>query len=685
MSWILVKSRSSIVYRSLDNKTTQKKYTVESFLNDLTALENKVGDKCPDEKKTELYNIVHDIQPSDLNQQPTELPQSADLINPAQTISNFYVHNFPAGTIIPDLILRSNDPDQISKIMELGVIAYQKLIEIAQNDSNNSLQNERSKHASDLSDLRESLSANFAAKESQLNDLIADLRSQIANQQSEFANFRSKTFKEYEQRLLNDISVREDEFNTQLAMKDSMIKALRDSLVADFAAKEKNLIDQITDLRSDLANQQKLFDQRLQNDLDSKNSQIADLIARKDQELQSVREALIATYSSKENHLTTEINDLRDQIAKQLQDFSNFRTNIYKEYEQRIKDSVSAKENDLNSLIQKKDADLISVSQQLSDLRKIYDHDLSAKYNEGSQQAIAASKDKLDFLSQRLNALQCENETLRSNLNAQNDLFHSQKSKIYNDALEQSAATFQDKFDLLVQQIDDLKKEKDDLKNEKTLLLNRIDTDNKLRLNSSNLGKEGEINLENLLLTTFPDCSFIKYEHGHVGDLVQRFKSINILWEAKNHATRTKNKDCEKFLADIRSNPEINIGIMVAIHAVIDGHNSNSGFEIVPLENNKYAIFLSQFNKHSEPAFILRILSVLFDNIASGKNDASQFAVFRSKLHAVFSLAQNHLKLWKKQKHDFIAFSIANDAFFTQLIDFLGGYSSLDEHDSMAV
>jgi hypothetical protein len=117
MSWILVKSRSSIVYSSPDKKKTQQKYTKDTFLNDLNKLETKVGVLCPQEKKTELHNIVFKPSSNDHGHDHDHVCDHPDLdhqTNPTNKTNpnskSYKSHNFPVGTIIPCLLYTSPSP-----------------------------------------------------------------------------------------------------------------------------------------------------------------------------------------------------------------------------------------------------------------------------------------------------------------------------------------------------------------------------------------------------------------------------------------------------------------------------------------------------------------------------------------------------------------------------------------------
>ena len=202
-----------------------------------------------------------------------------------------------------------------------------------------------------------------------------------------------------------------------------------------------------------------------------------------------------------------------------------------------------------------------------------------------------------------------------------------------------------------------LDKQNEELRNEKNGLMEQVKALTQVRLNSSNLGKEGEFTLEGFLQNVFPECSFGKL-NSHSGDLMQEYKHLKIMWEAKNHNTRVKKEDVDKFLRDMKENINIDIGIMVAMNASIDSHNSNNGFEIEYLRDNeekphRCVVYLSNFKSHSNPSFIIRMLATMFSYICNRTPVESDVVIYMDKLKALYGLIAKQQDNWKKYCRDF--------------------------------
>ena len=202
-----------------------------------------------------------------------------------------------------------------------------------------------------------------------------------------------------------------------------------------------------------------------------------------------------------------------------------------------------------------------------------------------------------------------------------------------------------------------LEKQNEELRGEKKELTEQVKALTQVRLNSSNLGKEGEFTLESFLQSVFPECSFSKL-NSHSGDLVQEYKHMKIMWEAKNHNTRVKKEDVDKFLRDMKEHNNIDIGIMVAMNASIDSHNSNNGFELEYLRDNetkphRCVIYLSNFKSHPNPSFIIRMLSTMFSYISNKARAESNVSVFIDKLRSLYTLITKQQDQWKKHCREF--------------------------------
>ena len=399
------------------------------------------------------------------------------------------------------------------------------------------------------------------------------------------------------------------------------------------------------------------------------------------EDIKKLRESIISEFTAKESILIQDYNskilkrdqdilELTQKLHEQISHYNTQLSTIRSDYETISKEQFQHLRDSYENTIDKLKHDTSSLQETIQHNRSHYENELTKKYNEGLLHATSNADIKLSIYQQQINELKMEknrlleleqqikndNNTIRDTLQTEYKRFEEEKRNLYDLALKKGEDTY-------IKQIEELKLEKKSL-NEQLAYLNQA------RLNSSNLGKEGEFNLEVLLLDTFPDSSF-EVPGSHSGDFIQTYNSINILWEVKNHNTRIPKPDVDKFIRDMQIHNNIQIGIMVAINATIDAHNSNNGFEIQFIDNKRCVIYLSKFNSHPNPSFILRIIASVFSIISKQSFDTTDIDALKQKLSLILTLSNTQFSEWKKQKRQLEAIIKSSDTFFDKLMNFL--------------
>ena len=155
---------------------------------------------------------------------------------------------------------------------------------------------------------------------------------------------------------------------------------------------------------------------------------------------------------------------------------------------------------------------------------------------------------------------------------------------------------------------------------------------------------------------------------------------MKIMWEAKNHSKSVQKKDVDKFLKDMRENTDIDVGVMVAMNAHIEAHNSNNGLDFEFLNDvddrpHRCVFYIGNLMAFDNPVFVLRFMNVFLLNIQRMKitdDGESEQANVMPKLQRLASLINSRMKVWKKRKADIQKEVEDNSAFMEALLSSVG-------------
>jgi hypothetical protein len=99
---------------------------------------------------------------------------------------------------------------------------------------------------------------------------------------------------------------------------------------------------------------------------------------------------------------------------------------------------------------------------------------------------------------------------------------------------------------------------------------------------------------------------------GHEGDFLIKFHDNQILFEIKDYSSKVPTSEVDKFIRDMRENPEVKIGVMISRSTDITGKTSTGDrhFEFV---DDKLFVFLSKFQFMGDELDILQSLRPMFE------------------------------------------------------------------------
>jgi len=343
----------------------------------------------------------------------------------------------------------------------------------------------------------------------------------------------------------------------------------------------------------------------------------------------------------------------------------------------KLKMDEIAKNSLLETLIEEKDIQTtIAMNQLRKELMDKYANEIGSyqtqleqlrKQIRDSHETFSLQKDTevSDMMKklQTMESIKQENSQLQDMLRTSRQMFQDEFVNIRKTIQSE----FETKTSMLESSLQELKEEKKELSSQLSALL-------QTRGNSSKLGHQGEINLEDILQSVFPESNIEPIE-SHCGDFVQSYRNLKIMWEAKNHHTSVPKRDVDKFLRDMKNNTDIDVGVMVAMNTHVEAHNSNNGldFEFLnDVDSRPYrcVFYISNLLAYENPTFILRFMNVFLlhihrikPNIAEG----DKLNLFGMKLQKLLGIVNNRLKIWKKRKME-LSKEIEDNSLFIEAI-----------------
>lgn len=290
-----------------------------------------------------------------------------------------------------------------------------------------------------------------------------------------------------------------------------------------------------------------------------------------------------------------------------------------------------AKRSLLSELVQDKEAQLtIQYEQQLKNIIASYEIDITKLKNDN----IKLSTNTVSFQS----IIDSQKERIQNGFKQESDIMK-----------EHMKVQYQTQIDILQAHIEEVKKDK-------IRLIEQLDAMKVTRNNSSLLGIEGQNLLENIIPSVFTEARFANLG-SHCGDLNMEYKNLNIMWESKNHLKEIAKRDVDKFLRDMHSNPEFDIGIMIGFNCNIPAHNGNGGFEfqfLNDIQSKPYrcVFYISKLNSNPNPHSVIALLKVFIDYISRNLGDPSKVTYIYEKCKKLLINVDNQVKLWMKRKRE---------------------------------
>ena len=138
---------------------------------------------------------------------------------------------------------------------------------------------------------------------------------------------------------------------------------------------------------------------------------------------------------------------------------------------------------------------------------------------------------------------------------------------------------------------------------------------------------------------------------GHEGDFLMKFHDSQILFEVKDYSAKVPTAEVDKFVRDMRENPEVKIGVMISRNTDITG-KTTTGDRHYEFCDDKLFVFLSKFQFMGDELDILQSLRPMFEVWIQTSKDKSTITN-EVILHDLQRLSEDAVKRksdWKVHK-----------------------------------
>ena len=138
---------------------------------------------------------------------------------------------------------------------------------------------------------------------------------------------------------------------------------------------------------------------------------------------------------------------------------------------------------------------------------------------------------------------------------------------------------------------------------------------------------------------------------GHEGDFLMKFHDNQILFEVKDYSSKVPTSEVDKFVRDMRENPEVKIGVMISRSTEITGKTS-TGDRHYEFADDKLFVYLSKFQFMGDELDILQSLRPMFEVWIQTNKDKSSITN-EVILHDLQRLSEDAIKRktdWKVHK-----------------------------------
>jgi hypothetical protein len=293
-------------------------------------------------------------------------------------------------------------------------------------------------------------------------------------------------------------------------------------------------------------------------------------------------------------------------------------TNEVKHITEQKDAEISAIQTSYTDKLNKLSADLRTVTEEKETLTAQYndtireakekEHILVAKEWEQKQNSL---RKELEIITMRYEALEAHKRILEDNRSK--DINEAvQRTEQFMDKLVSSKQEQLTKLEQAYNKLNDVIGKQSDEITKLSSLLGKRSANVKVK------GNDYEEEFNQKLKRHYSVCNGFALKDtrlgsGHEMDLSMEMEGHVILWELKNYTSTVPKGEVDKFLRDLKENPQATVGVMVSRLTDISG-KSQSGLLQTEFDGNKMMIYINKFEEFcgEEEAKVFGMLSSLF-------------------------------------------------------------------------
>jgi hypothetical protein len=247
----------------------------------------------------------------------------------------------------------------------------------------------------------------------------------------------------------------------------------------------------------------------------------------------------------------------------------------------------------------------------LDDIRNITTEKdrISTEYSEGLKEVRKSERDVVcREWEEKLRILRKDNEILQGryeSLESQKRILEECRNKDIQDAVKRTEQLMEKLVESKQEQLNKLEttyQRLNDIIQKQSEEISKLSGNiNKRSSNIKNKGTDYEIEFGEKLKRNYSLCQGFKLKDtrlgsGHEMDFSMEINGHFVMWELKNYTATVPKAEVDKFLRDLKENPQAKIGVMISRSTDIYGKNMN-GHLLSEFDNDKMMIYINKFEE----------------------------------------------------------------------------------------
>jgi hypothetical protein len=142
---------------------------------------------------------------------------------------------------------------------------------------------------------------------------------------------------------------------------------------------------------------------------------------------------------------------------------------------------------------------------------------------------------------------------------------------------------------------------------------------------------------------------------GHEMDFSMEMEGHIIMWELKNYTATIPKAEVDKFLRDMKENPQAKIGVMISRSTDIYGKSQNGGHLVTEFDNDKMMIYINRFedfcgdDEHRVFQMLTSLFRIWWEYHREENNTFDRLEIIRDLERAIDDISKRRTD-WRRHK-----------------------------------